>query len=102
LSYLKDFPVDHLKIDRAFVQNLPYSKNEVNIARHIVELAHALELRVIAEGVERKDQLLFLKELGCDEIQGFYFSKPLPAEEMTLLLKESCMLSENRQDASPV
>jgi diguanylate cyclase (GGDEF)-like protein/PAS domain S-box-containing protein len=102
LSYLKDFPVDHLKIDRAFVQNLPYSKNEVNIARHIVELAHALELRVIAEGVERKDQLLFLKELGCDEIQGFYFSKPLPAEEMTLLLKESRMLSENRQDASPV
>jgi diguanylate cyclase (GGDEF)-like protein/PAS domain S-box-containing protein len=102
LSYLKDFPVDHLKIDRAFVQNLPYSKNEVNIARHIVELAHALNLKVIAEGVEHKDQLLFLKDLGCDEIQGFYFSKPLPAEEMTLLLEENRRLSESHQEASPV
>ncbi len=102
LSYLKDFPVDHLKIDRAFVQNLPYSRNEVNISRHIVELAHALDMKVIAEGVERQDQLLFLKELGCDEIQGFYFSKPLPAEEMTRLLEENRMLGENHQEASPV
>ncbi len=102
LSYLKDFPVDHLKIDRAFVQNLPYSKSEANIARHIVELAHTLNLKVIAEGVEREEQLLFLKELGCDEIQGYYFSKPVPAEEMTNLLEKNRLLEENHHGASPV
>jgi diguanylate cyclase (GGDEF)-like protein/PAS domain S-box-containing protein len=102
LSYLKDFPVDHLKIDRAFVQNLPYSRSEANIARHIVELAHALDLRVIAEGVEREDQLQFLREVGCDEIQGFYFSKPLPAEEMTLLLEQNRTAEEGHTEAPPV
>jgi EAL domain-containing protein (putative c-di-GMP-specific phosphodiesterase class I) len=94
--------VDHLKIDRAFVQNLPYSRSEANIARHIVELAHALDLRVIAEGVEREDQLQFLREVGCDEIQGFYFSKPLPAEEMTLLLEQNRTAEEGHTEAPPV
>lgn len=89
LSYLKDFPADHLKIDRAFVQNLPFSKSEANIARHIVELAHGLGLKVIAEGVERHDQMEFLKSLGCDEIQGFLIAPPLPAEEVLELLREN-------------
>jgi EAL domain-containing protein (putative c-di-GMP-specific phosphodiesterase class I) len=86
LSYLKDLPADHLKIDRAFVQNLPFSNNEANIARHIIQMAHGLNLQVIAEGVENHDQLEFLREAGCDEIQGFLISRPLPAEEITELL----------------
>jgi len=89
LSYLKDFPADHLKIDRAFVQNLPFSKREANIARHIVELAHSLGLKVIAEGVERNDQMEFLKTLGCDEIQGYLISPPIPAEEILELIKKN-------------
>jgi diguanylate cyclase (GGDEF)-like protein len=92
LSYLKDFPADHLKIDRAFVQNLPFSKNEANIARHIIELAHSLGLKVIAEGVERNDQMEFLKTLGCDEIQGYFISPPLPAEEAFEFIKENLSL----------
>ena len=88
LSYLKDFPADHLKIDRAFVQNLPFSKSEANIARHIVELGHSLGLKVIAEGVERSDQMEFLKTLGCNEIQGYLISPPLPAEEILPLIQK--------------
>jgi len=86
LSYLKDLPADHLKIDRAFVQNLPFSNNEANIARHIIDMAHGLNLKVIAEGVENRDQLNFLQEAGCDEIQGFLVSRPLPAEDITEIL----------------
>jgi diguanylate cyclase (GGDEF)-like protein/PAS domain S-box-containing protein len=86
LSYLKDLPADHLKIDRAFVQNLPFGNNEANIAQHIIQMAHGLNLKVIAEGVENHAQLNFLREAGCDEIQGFLISRPLPAEEITELL----------------
>jgi EAL domain-containing protein (putative c-di-GMP-specific phosphodiesterase class I) len=101
LSYLKDFPADHLKIDRAFVQNLPFSKNEANIARHIIELAHSLGLKVIAEGVERNDQMEFLKTLGCDEIQGYLISAPLPAEEVLELINENHLLANlNKEPAA--
>jgi diguanylate cyclase (GGDEF)-like protein/PAS domain S-box-containing protein len=86
LSYLKDLPADHFKIDRAFVQNLPFSNNEANIARHIIQMAHGLDLKVIAEGVENHDQLNFLREAGCDEIQGFLVSRPVPAEDITDIL----------------
>jgi diguanylate cyclase (GGDEF)-like protein/PAS domain S-box-containing protein len=88
LSSLKDLPADHLKIDRAFVQNLPDSANEANIARYIVKLAHDLKLKVIAEGIENQQQLRFLREVGCDEIQGFLISRPLPAEQITQLLEK--------------
>ena len=89
LSYLKDLPADHLKIDRAFVQNLPFSNNEANIARHIIQMAHGLNLQVIAEGVENQEQLAFLRDAGCDEIQGFLVSRPLPAEDITELLSNN-------------
>lgn len=98
LSYLKDFPADHLKIDRAFVQNLPFSKSEANIARHIVELAHSLGLQVIAEGVERSDQMEFLTTIGCDEIQGYLISQPLPAEEVFELIKKNHSLDNLDKD----
>jgi diguanylate cyclase (GGDEF)-like protein/PAS domain S-box-containing protein len=86
LSYLKDYPVDQLKMDCSFVRNLPDCENDVNIARHIVEMAHSLGMKVIAEGVEKEEQLAFLKELGCDEVQGFLLGAPLPAEELFPIL----------------
>jgi diguanylate cyclase (GGDEF)-like protein/PAS domain S-box-containing protein len=97
LSYLKDFPVDHLKIDRAFVKNLPHSTNDANIARHIIELAHGLNLKVIAEGVENDAQLRFLQQAGCDEIQGYLVSHPLPAEDIAELLQMAYPFPHLRQ-----
>ena len=86
LSYLRDFPVDQLKIDQSFVRNLPDSADDANIARHIVDLAHQLDIRVVAEGVETPEQLRFLRDIGCDEVQGFLLAKPLPVEEFHQLL----------------
>jgi EAL domain-containing protein (putative c-di-GMP-specific phosphodiesterase class I) len=88
LSYLKDFPIDQLKMDRSFVQNLPHSGNDAKIARHIVDMAHSLGLSVIAEGVETSEQLQFLKEIGCDEVQGYLLSRPVPAEDFERLLQQ--------------
>lgn len=82
LSYLKNFPIDQLKMDRSFVRNLPHESGDANIARHIVKIAHDLNMSVIAEGVETEDQLNFLRSLGCNEIQGYIISKPVPAEEV--------------------
>ena len=89
LSYLKDFPIDQLKMDRSFVQNLPHSDNDGKIARHIVDMAHSLGLSVIAEGVETVEQFEFLKGIGCDEVQGYLLSRPVPAEEFEKLLLQA-------------
>jgi diguanylate cyclase (GGDEF)-like protein/PAS domain S-box-containing protein len=88
LSYLKDFPIDQLKMDRSFVQNLPHSSNDAKIAGHIVDMAHSLGLTVIAEGVETPEQLQFLKKIGCDEVQGYLLSRPIPAEDFERLLRQ--------------
>ena len=88
LSYLKRFPLHILKIDPSFVREITTNASDAAIATSIITLAHSLKLKVMAEGVETKSELLFLKSLGCDEMQGYYFSKPLPAEAMTRLLKE--------------
>ncbi len=87
LSYLKHFPIDRLKIDRAFVKDFP-SRDDGTIASSIVGLGHNLEMRVLAEGVETLDQLSFLSDENCDEIQGFLFSKPITPEEGTALLHQ--------------
>lgn len=92
LSYLKEFPIHKLKIDRAFVKDLPGNKDDVAISNTIIQLSQNLNLGVIAEGVETKDQLELLKEMGCFEIQGYYYSKPLPGEQFArdfLELKEN-------------
>lgn len=81
LSYLKSFPIDYLKIDRSFVRDIIKDDNDVNIVKAIITLAHNLHLEVIAEGVETKEQLEFLKSYDCDKIQGYLFSKPISAED---------------------
>lgn len=88
LSRLKHLPIDTLKIDRLFVHNIPSDMNDKAITAAIVSMGHSLGLSVIAEGVETVDQLSFLREQGCDEVQGFLFGKPVPAEVMTRSLKK--------------
>jgi diguanylate cyclase (GGDEF)-like protein/PAS domain S-box-containing protein len=88
LAYLKHLPVDTLKIDRSFVMGLPDDSQDMAIANVIIMLAKALNLKIVAEGVETKDQLDFLIEKKCDYIQGYYYSKPLPSHEFSLLLEK--------------
>lgn len=75
LNYLKQFPIDVLKIDRSFVDGLPHGEQDAQIARAIIAMAHSLNLMVIAEGVESQAQLDFLREHGCDEVQGYLFGR---------------------------
>lgn len=93
LNYLKRLPVNKLKIDRSFVQDIPNHADDMAITSAIIALAGKLNMQVIAEGVETEKQLQFLIEHQCDEIQGFYFSKPLEAEECTKLLRENKVLA---------
>jgi diguanylate cyclase (GGDEF)-like protein/PAS domain S-box-containing protein len=86
LAYLKRFPVDSIKIDRSFIQGLPGDEEDATITQAVIAMAHSLRLRTIAEGVETAEQLAFLEQLGCDEIQGYYFSKPLPFRELQQFL----------------
>ncbi|MDQ1924714.1 putative bifunctional diguanylate cyclase/phosphodiesterase [Massilia pseudoviolaceinigra] len=81
LSYLKRFPIDTLKIDRSFTTGLPFDSNDCAIASTIISIGRQLRHRVIAEGVETLQQLEFLRDAGCDEVQGYLFSRPLPAAD---------------------
>ncbi len=80
LSYLTRFPIDKLKIDRLFMQKIPQSRDDVALASAIIALAHDMNFEVVAEGVETEEQLRFLNERGCHAMQGYFVSKPLPAE----------------------
>ena len=77
MSYLRRFPIDKLKIDRSFIANVMTSADDASIVRAIISLAHGLRLKVVAEGVESAEQVQFLQDLGCDQYQGFYFSRPV-------------------------
>lgn len=102
LSYLQQLPVHTLKIDRAFIKDIGTEKDDGTIAKTIVAMAHSLKLNVIAEGIETVEHLQFLQQCGCDEIQGYLFSQPLPEDEFTHYLAKpgSIELPQNIKTAS--
>jgi diguanylate cyclase (GGDEF)-like protein/PAS domain S-box-containing protein len=99
LAYLKQLPIDKLKIAMPFVQDVVANKDDAAIATTIVRMGHTLRMRVIAEGVETVDQYNFLCEQGCDEIQGYLFSKPRTAKEIDLVLSSDCLLNSDVRQA---
>lgn len=101
LNYLKRLPIDTIKIDKSFIDEITEDSKEEAIAESIISLAHKMNLSVIAEGIETKKQLEFIRERKCDKAQGYYFSKPLPVEEIERMLIETrgrffCFSYENR------
>ena len=87
LAYLAKLPVETLKIDRAFITSMLEDPNTAALVQTIISLARSLKLKVVAEGVEREEQAKVLHLLGCDQMQGYLFSKPLPLQELIALLK---------------
>jgi len=82
LAYLRALPIDHLKIDRAFIKDLPGDDDAVAIARAIIDLGHALGYRITAEGIETQEQYDFLRNAGCDQGQGYLMGRPMPAPDL--------------------
>lgn len=89
LSYLSHLPVDYLKIDRSFIKDITLDVSAATIATSIIALGHRMGLKIIAEGVETKEQLNYLKQYDCDYMQGYYYSRPLPAEQLMELLQQT-------------
>jgi EAL domain-containing protein (putative c-di-GMP-specific phosphodiesterase class I) len=89
LAYLRRFPIDALKIDRSFVSDITTDVDDATIIRAVIGMAHSLGLKVVAEGVENEAQLTFLTANGCDEMQGYYYSPPLSAEDCTVFLRRA-------------
>ena len=98
LGYLKRFPIDSLKIDRSFVQDIITEPDDAAIAQAVIRLSHSLGIEVVAEGVETEAQLAFLRSRGCNAMQGYYFSKPIPADEVARLLQENRRLALPAQE----
>jgi EAL domain-containing protein (putative c-di-GMP-specific phosphodiesterase class I) len=84
LTYLRQFPVHNVKIDRSFVQNIPADEGSMTLVRAIIALAHELNLNVTAEGVETEEQLAFIQGQQCEQLQGFLFSRPLTAKQLEM------------------
>ncbi len=87
LGYLKNLPINTLKIDRSFIKDICQDENDKKIVKTLISMAHSMDMKVVAEGVEERDQFDLLNQYSCDEIQGYMLSKPIPAEEITELLK---------------
>ncbi len=87
LAYLKHFPLDSLKIDKSFIDDIPHLQDDMEIAATIIAMGHMLGFKVLAEGVETPEQLAFLQDKGCDAYQGYLKSKPVPADEFVELLR---------------
>ena len=101
LSYLTRFQVDTLKIDRSFIRDMTIGENAAALVRAMIAMAHTLKLKVVAEGVETPEQLALLRDFGCDVIQGYVFSPPLPAGRDTGAPEDAQALGVNVCDKSP-
>ena len=99
LAYLKTLPVSKLKIDKSFMDGIPNDGNDITISRAVIGLAHSLGMSLVAEGVETKEQLDFLKNNGCEAYQGWLFSKAIPAAAMTKMLAEQATSSSDKGEA---
>ena len=99
LAYLKRFPIDKLKIDIAFVRDIVNNPDDAAIALAIISMAHSLHMQVIAEGVETRAQMAYLRRHRCDQIQGFYFSRALPADQLTEMVLSNRAKPEEKQTA---
>jgi diguanylate cyclase (GGDEF)-like protein/PAS domain S-box-containing protein len=102
LSALKNFPVARLKIDKSFIRSLPDDTDDRNIAAAVIALGHKLNMRVIAEGVETAEQLAFLRDNQCDEIQGYHFSRPIKPDAIEALLKKGRRMPGETPMAPPI
>jgi EAL domain-containing protein (putative c-di-GMP-specific phosphodiesterase class I) len=87
LAYLQHFPLHRLKIDRSFIHDMAKDPTARGIVRSVTELGHNLAMRVVAEGVETLEQANFLRQIDCDEAQGYYFARPMPADATTAFLQ---------------
>ena len=92
---LKKLPIDKLKIDQSFIRNIAFDTDNMAVVRAIISIGRSMQLKVIAEGVENASQLAWLQAEGGEEAQGYYFSHPLPANGMTLLLKQGANYLHN-------
>ena len=88
LGYLRSFPFDTIKIDRSFTRELPERRDCTAIIQSVASLAHALNMRSVAEGIETEEQLAIVTDMGCDEVQGYYFNRPMPASELAAVLAQ--------------
>jgi EAL domain-containing protein (putative c-di-GMP-specific phosphodiesterase class I) len=93
LSYLKRFPISTLKIDRSFVIGIPGDADDCAIASAVISMAQQLQHKVVAEGVEQLEQLTFLRDLGCDMLQGYLFSPPVPPSEFEAMVRQGKRLN---------
>lgn len=88
LNYLKNLPINCLKIDRSFIKDVCHDDNDKQIVKALISIAHSLNINVVAEGVEEKEQLDLLKKYDCDEIQGYILSKPIAGNKFMELIKD--------------
>ena len=101
LNYLSRLPVDTLKIDRSFVMDISESTERYNLVRNVIRMSHDLGMQVVAEGVETEEQLALLRELDCDEIQGYLISPPVPADQFRTLLENQPVIAPSAQPKVP-
>jgi diguanylate cyclase (GGDEF)-like protein/PAS domain S-box-containing protein len=94
LNYLRRYPFDSIKIDREFISDMTYDMGDRELVNAAIVMAHSLDLKVVAEGVETNEQLVYLEKLGCDYAQGYFFGRPVPAEEFTALLELQTSITE--------